>query len=93
MEIPIILRADHVFLPIRIFDDPPHRGENRRALLPEAALALLIAADGAEEVDLAEGGPVGVAKGLLAVGALPEQEAAQADLAAGTEMRSGSGRS
>ena len=43
---------------------------------PEAPLALLIAPDGAQQINAPEGGPVGVTKIVLAVGALPEQEAA-----------------
>ena len=42
----------------------------------ESPLALLIAPDGAQEVDAPEGGPVCVAEVVLTIGALPKQEAA-----------------
>src|SRR3990172_4138404 len=57
-------------------------GSRRRDLRPEAPPALLIIPDGSEEADLAKGGPVGVAEVEFAVGALPEEEAREADLAA-----------
>ena len=61
-------------------------GERKnRSLGSEAALSLLVAPDGAQKVDAPEGGPVGVAEVVFAVGALPEQEAAQPDLAAGAD--------
>src|SRR4249919_445875 len=44
----------------------------------EAALALRIRADRPQEVDLAEVGPVGLAEVELALGALPQEEAAEA---------------
>src|SRR5689334_4540033 len=44
-----------------------------------------VGAQGAEEVDLAEGGPVGVTEVELGVGALPEQESAEALLARGAD--------
>src|SRR3989304_5508106 len=52
-------------------------------LPPEAAAALLERPDGAQEVNLAERRPVGLAEVVLAVDALPRQKAAQPDLAAG----------
>jgi len=48
----------------------------------EAPLALLVGADRAQEVDLAEGRPVRVAEVELTVRALPQEEAREADLAA-----------
>src|SRR5262249_28418520 len=51
----------------------------------EAALALLIGTNCTQEVDLAEGRPVRVAEVELAVGALPQEEARQPDLAAGAD--------
>src|SRR5579863_9602318 len=50
---------------------------------PEASRALLKRADRAKKVDLAEVRPVDVREIELAVDALPEQEAREADLAAG----------
>src|SRR6266496_1777549 len=44
-----------------------------------------VGAERAEEVDLAERGPVGVAEVELGVGALPEEEAAQALLPRGPD--------
>src|SRR5262245_65238074 len=57
----------------------------------EAAVSLLVAPDGAQEVDLAEGRPVDVAEVKLAVGALPQQEARQPDLAGGPDDQVGIG--
>src|SRR5262245_12824586 len=51
----------------------------------EAALALLVGTDCAQEIDLAEGRPVRVAEVELAVGALPQEEAGETDLAAGAD--------
>src|SRR5262245_2898274 len=51
----------------------------------EAALALLVGTDRAQEVDLAEGRPVRVAEVELAVGALPQEEAREPDLTAGAD--------
>src|SRR5262245_9747976 len=51
----------------------------------EAALALLVGTDCAQEVDLAEGRPVRITEVELAVGALPQEEAGETDLAAGAD--------
>src|SRR4051812_17447110 len=51
----------------------------------EAALALGVGADRAQEVDLAEVGPVGLAEVELALGALPQQEAAETLLTRGAD--------
>ena len=48
----------------------------------EASLALLVGADGPQEVDLAELGPVHVCEVEFAIGALPQQEPREADLSA-----------
>src|SRR5690242_3782573 len=50
-----------------------------------------VGAERAEEVDLAERGPVGVAEVELGVGALPEQETAEALLARGPDDQVGVG--
>src|SRR5439155_525930 len=54
-------------------------------LTAEATLALLVGADRAEEVHSPERRPVRVAEVELAVGALPQEEAREADLAAGAD--------
>src|SRR2546426_10240011 len=54
-------------------------------LAAEATLALLVGADRAQEVDLPERRPVRVAEVELAVGALPQEEAGEPDLAAGAD--------
>ena len=48
----------------------------------EASLALLVGADGPQEVDLAELGPVHVCEVEFAIGALPQQEPRETDLSA-----------
>ncbi len=63
------------------------------ALCAEAVLPLLVDADGPKEIDLAEGGPVGVAEIELTIGTLPQEEAREADLAARPDDYSGSGKS
>src|SRR5262245_1133804 len=55
------------------------------------ALALRVRADGAQEVDLAEVGPVGLAEVELALRRLPEQEPAEALLPGGTDHQVGVG--
>ena len=60
-------------------------GRPRGPLPAETAGPLLVRADRPQEVDLAEGRPVGLAEVELAVGALPGQEAGQADLAGGPD--------
>jgi len=55
-------------------------GNRKSDLGAEAALALLIAADGSEEIDLAERRPARVAEIELAIGTLPEEEAGEANL-------------
>src|SRR5688572_22647639 len=50
---------------------------------PEAALALIVRAQGAQEVDLAERGPVRVAEVVFGVGALPQHEARESHFATG----------
>ena len=50
-------------------------------LRAEAPLPLLIIADRPEKIDLAKGGPVGVAEIELTIGALPEEEAGEAEFA------------
>lgn len=52
---------------------------------PEAALAVMKGPQGAEEINLAKGRPVGIAKVELGINALPEQEARQPHLAAGAD--------
>jgi hypothetical protein len=56
-----------------------------------AAVAFLVAAERAEEVEFAERGPVDVGEVELAVGALPEEEAAEAYLAACADDQVGVG--
>src|SRR6266511_3387647 len=60
-------------------------------LLAEAAPPLRIGAQRAQEVDLAEGRPVGVGEVVLRVGRLPQQEAGQADLPRGADDQVGVG--
>src|SRR6266851_1587307 len=59
----------------------------------EAAAALLEGADRAQEIDLAEGRPQDVGEIELAMGALPQQEAGEADLAASADDQVGIGQS
>src|SRR3990170_1782398 len=69
---------------------PPWRSLRRPSpSKTEAPLALLVAADRPQEVDPAEGGPVGVAEVVFAVGALPQEEAAEAELPAGPDDQVG----
>ena len=63
----------------------------RRPQRAEAALALGVRADRAQEVDPAEVGPVGLAEVELAVRALPQQEAAEPLLARGADHQVGVG--
>src|SRR5581483_12156103 len=58
---------------------------SRVALLAEPPIPVLVAPDRPHEIDLAEGGPVGVAEVELAVGALPQHEAREAHLPAGPD--------
>src|SRR3984885_11899823 len=58
---------------------------------PESACSCRVAAQGAEEVDLAERGPVRFAEIQLGVGALPEQEVGEALLSAGADHEVGVG--
>ncbi len=67
-------------------------GRFRSGLSAEAAGPELIGADRPEEVDLAEGRPVGLAEVVLAVDALPGQEAGQANLAGGPDDEIGVAR-
>src|ERR1700740_3229021 len=62
------------------------------ALLPEAPVALLERAHRAQKVDAAERGPEDVGEVELAVHALPQHEAGQADLAAGADDQVGFGQ-
>src|SRR5439155_13937105 len=61
------------------------RDKDAVRLTAEATLALLVGADRAEEVDLPERGPVRITEVELAVGALPQEEAREPDLAAGAD--------
>src|SRR5450759_4620814 len=56
-----------------------------RTSATETTGAKLVGPDGAQEVQLAEGRPVGVAEVELAVGALPGQEPGEPDLARGAD--------
>ena len=58
---------------------------------PEAAPAVLVGPEGAQEVELAQLRPVDVRKIELAVRSLPGEEAAQADLAARADDQVGIG--
>src|SRR5690349_1016232 len=60
-------------------------GTSRQALTAEAAVPRGVRAQRAEEVDPAERGPVGVAEVELGLGALPQQESAQALLSRGPD--------
>src|SRR3954469_6440837 len=62
-----------------------HAAEIRTASGAEAALALGVRADGAQEVHAAEVGPVGLAEVELRLGALPEQKAAEPLLPGGAD--------
>src|SRR3954465_9555848 len=73
--------------------DPARPTEARRFSGAEAALALRVGADGPQEVDLAEVGPVGLTEVELALGALPEQEAAEPLLTGGPDHEVGIGLS
>src|SRR4051794_36491832 len=75
------------------------RGPSKSPLIPsvlrahvsraEAALPLSVGTQGAEEVDLAEVGPEGVAEVELRVRALPEHEATESLLTGGTDDKVG----
>src|SRR4051812_48714627 len=57
----------------------------------EATVPVAVGAQGPQEVDVPERGPVGVAEVELAVGALPEQESGQPLLAGGADQQVGVG--
>src|SRR3954469_6488643 len=63
----------------------PSRPPTAGSSAPVATFALGVRADRPEEVDPAEVGPVGLAEVELALGRLPQQEAAQPLLAGGTD--------
>src|SRR5947209_5162717 len=58
----------------------------------ETAAALLKGADGAQKIDLAEGGPQDVGKIKFAVGALPQEKAREADFPARANDQIGVGQ-
>src|SRR5215470_2798985 len=72
---------------------PVRRGARHYSVTPivsirsaaEAAAALLKGADGPKEIDLAKGRPRDIGEIKFAVGALPQQKAGKANLAAGAD--------
>ena len=62
-----------------------------RQSAPEAAVALLVLADGAQEVDAAEVRPVWVAEVELGMRALPEKETGEPNLARRSDYQVGVG--
>src|SRR5215469_11793652 len=73
--------ASELFTRVPQVRTQPRAGPSRA----EAAVALSVRPQRAQEVDPPESGPVGVAEVELRVGALPEQETAQALLAGGPD--------